>query len=89
MFPTELVALNFAVDEYASDRGVFPSRKRESRQVIYVATMEKAHGVNFLTEEGRLSEIGTQYLFYFISSCFSIAHCKTRIGGGGRNPHNW
>ena len=63
MFPTELVALNFAVDEYASDRGVFPSRKRESRQVIYVATMEKAHGVNFLTEEGRLSEIGTQYLF--------------------------
>ncbi len=53
------IALNFAVEEYAGNRGAYPPRKRKSKRVIYIATLEKAHGiVNSLMELGRLQEIG-------------------------------
>lgn len=53
------VSLNFGVEEYAGNRGTFPPRKRKSKQVIYIATLEKAHGIiNSLLELGRISEIG-------------------------------
>lgn len=54
------VQLNFAVEEYAGNRGVIPPRKRKSKRAIYIATLEKAHGItNSLMEVGRLAEIGT------------------------------
>lgn len=57
---SQALALDFAVEEYAADRGVFPPRQRKSKHVIYIATLEKAHGIiNCLMELGRLSEIGT------------------------------
>jgi len=53
------VALNFAVEEFAGTRGTFPPRKRDAKRVIYIATLEKAHGIiNSLMELGRLAEIG-------------------------------
>jgi superfamily II RNA helicase len=53
------IALNFAVEEYAGNRGSYPPRKRKSKRVIYIATLEKANGiVNSLLELGRLNEIG-------------------------------
>lgn len=56
------VSLNFAVEEYAGNRGTFPPRKRKSKRVIYIATMEKAHGIiNSLLEIGRISEIGNVF----------------------------
>lgn len=54
--------LDFSVEEYAGNRGSFPPRKRKSKNVIYVATLEKAHGIiNSLLELGRISEMGTQF----------------------------
>lgn len=53
------IALNFAIEEYAGNRGSYPPRKRNSKRVIYIATLEKAHGIiNSLLELGRLQEIG-------------------------------
>ena len=53
------IALNFAIEEYAGNRGTYPPRKRKSKRVIYIATLEKAHGIiNSLMEDGRLKEIG-------------------------------
>ena len=53
------VSLNFAVEEFAGNRGSIPPRQRKSKRVIYIATLEKAHGiVNSLMELGRLQEIG-------------------------------
>lgn len=53
------VALDFAVEEFAGNRGSVPPRKRKSKNVIYIATLEKAHGiVNSMMEQGRLKEIG-------------------------------
>lgn len=81
------VSLNFAVEEYAGNRGSFPPRKRKSKQVIYIATLEKAHGIiNSLLELGRISEIGTfsSCLYYlsilsvnrFIFPYFRIGCCR-------------
>lgn len=62
------VPLDFAVEEYAGNRGTFPPRKRKSKCVIYIATQEKAHGIiNSLLELGRISEIGIP--FFLKSSC--------------------
>ena len=53
------VSLNFAVEEFAGNRGSIPPRQRKSKRVIYIATLEKAHGIaNSLMELGRLQEIG-------------------------------
>ncbi len=53
------VTLEFAVEEFAGNRGSVPPRQRQSKRCIYVATLEKAHGiVNSLMEAGRLHEIG-------------------------------
>lgn len=63
------IALDFTVEEYAADKGSFPPRKRKSKQVIYIATLEKSHGIiNCLMELGRLSEIGIiQFeMFFFL-----------------------
>jgi POLQ-like helicase len=53
------VALDFSLEEYAGNRGSFPPRKRNSKNVMFIATLEKANGIaNSLMQEGRLQEIG-------------------------------
>ncbi|XP_046395540.1 helicase POLQ-like [Ischnura elegans] len=53
------VDLGFLVEEYAAGKGTYPPRKRRRKQVLFIATIEKAHGLlNSLIEEGRLSELG-------------------------------
>ncbi len=77
---TLAVNLNFAVEEYAGNRGAFPPRQRRSKKVIYIATLEKAHGIiNSLMELGRLQEIGLYFSFFlvFISNvlkCYVSIH---------------
>ena len=59
------IALNFAIEEYAANNGSYPPRKRKSKKVIYIATLEKAHGIiNSLMEDGRLNEIGIHYITF-------------------------
>jgi POLQ-like helicase len=51
--------LQFVVEEYAEDQGTYPPKERDSKPTMYIATLEKAHGiVNSLLEVGRLKEIG-------------------------------
>lgn len=53
------LALGFLVEEYAGARGQYPPRRRRWKQVVYVATIEKALGlVNSLIEGQRLHELG-------------------------------
>ena len=56
---TLAVALNFSLEEYAGNRGSYPPRKHNPKNVMFIATLEKANGiVNSLMQEGRLQEIG-------------------------------
>ena len=66
-------ALNFAIEEYGgANSGMYPPRKRKSKRVMYIATLEKAHGIiNSLMEHGRLKEIGIHY-FIHLHVDFSI-----------------
>ena len=51
--------LGFHLEEYAGPRGKYPPTKRLHKQVLYVCTIEKAHGLfNSLVSEGRESEVG-------------------------------
>lgn len=56
-------AFEFEIEEYAEDQGTYPPKKRTSQCILYIATLEKAHGiVNSLLEEGRLKELGKSSL---------------------------
>jgi POLQ-like helicase len=51
--------LNFLVEEYAAGKGIMPPKKRLWKNVVFVATIEKALSLfNCLAEEKRLHEIG-------------------------------
>ncbi|XP_019507731.1 PREDICTED: helicase POLQ-like isoform X4 [Hipposideros armiger] len=53
------IELGFFVEEYAGSKGKFPPIKRRKKKSLYIATIEKGHGlVNSLIETGRISSLG-------------------------------
>ncbi|XP_032961857.1 helicase POLQ-like isoform X2 [Rhinolophus ferrumequinum] len=53
------IELGFFVEEYAGSKGKFPPIKRREKKSLYIATIEKGHGlVNSLIETGRISSLG-------------------------------
>ncbi|XP_018331658.1 helicase POLQ-like isoform X1 [Agrilus planipennis] len=53
------VALDFLIEEYTADKGMYPPKKRRYKNSMYIVTTEKALGLfDSLIETGRLDEIG-------------------------------
>ncbi|XP_066137197.1 helicase POLQ-like isoform X2 [Saccopteryx bilineata] len=53
------IELGFFVEEYAGSKGKFPPIKRREKKSLYIATIEKGHGlINSLIETGRIDSLG-------------------------------
>ncbi|XP_066241562.1 helicase POLQ-like [Saccopteryx leptura] len=53
------IELGFFVEEYAGSKGKFPPIKRREKKSLYIATIEKGHGlINSLIESGRIDSLG-------------------------------
>ncbi|XP_036891491.1 helicase POLQ-like isoform X1 [Sturnira hondurensis] len=53
------IELGFFVEEYAGSKGKFPPIKRREKKSLYIATIEKGHGlINSLIETGRINSLG-------------------------------
>ena len=74
------------MEEYAASKGGIPPRKRRRKNVVYVATIEKANGlVNSLIEHGRISSIGLAVVDEVSSRCGFILPRAAQVEQNGAN----